>query len=645
MRLKRIKLENIRTFQDAEASDIPDVALFVSPNGAGKSTIFEAVAGVREIVSPYHQPQYPHRAALKDREGRIWPAHLRSPVTIGKSSGSIEIEIEASHEEAAILRERGIQDTVGTARVVLESPNWIVDSQATKVIEELFLFRSPSDGFGYLDYTQAVRAHQNLSTGNVTEAGTEAKVRNTFIDFHRGMGDTSKFSDFKTSVVAAQLNDSTAKRLSGRELDSLAPFRNAFDTFFTPKRFIGAQSTGPGGVVEVLVQTAQGCHDTNNLSDGEKEILQMLAHLYQFSGLANVVLWDTPEANLNARLEARLLDALRLIGPKNQYLLATHGLELIDSAPIDSIFAIRQSPHGAKIERLSEAKVAHKVSIYRELGARVGIQTVSSVVVFLEGTEARSDKTHLDRLLRSSVTSANLVAGGDCDTILGVGTRANQLLEAASVNGDFLAVVDRDYRDEAQLDWLEKNYKGQLFVWHVHELENLFLSPSLVFQVVEHAGLLGELKSPQDVEEALRAAALSIADWIAADWVRWDINHSLARPTGRIEVSDPLSSLRAYALRVTDTWGQVIPDGIEKAYAARQAQVAALMKSKLWIDRLPGKEILEKFLRAVAPGLARQAFLASAVSFMLKADQMHGELVRLREAIESKTKMSIAESG
>jgi hypothetical protein len=107
------------------------------------------------------------------------------------------------------------------------------------------------------------------------------------------------------------------------------------------------------------------------------------------------------------------------------------------------------------------------------MGAQVGLQLVSAVVVFVEGKDASSDKRLLDQLVAPSVPGVNFVAGGSCENIFAAGTRANKLLEEACSNGDFFAVVDRDYRDDDDVTELIRRYQGRLFVWEAHEIENV----------------------------------------------------------------------------------------------------------------------------------------------------------------------------
>lgn len=58
MRIRRLELTNFRTFGHAVFEDIPETVLLVSPNGRGKSSVLEAIAGAKDLVTPYHQDHY-----------------------------------------------------------------------------------------------------------------------------------------------------------------------------------------------------------------------------------------------------------------------------------------------------------------------------------------------------------------------------------------------------------------------------------------------------------------------------------------------------------------------------------------------------------------------------------------------------------
>ena len=115
----------------------------------------------------------------------------------------------------------------------------------------------------------------------------------------------------------------------------------------------------------------------------------ILQDYHRFRHLENIVLWDTPELHLNAALEARLYDAISRIAPKNHYWIATHSLEFINSVPLESIFIIRQAGTSATIERATGEERQTRITMYREMGAQVGLQLVSSVVAFVSPKSLR----------------------------------------------------------------------------------------------------------------------------------------------------------------------------------------------------------------------------------------------------------------
>src|SRR5262249_39644255 len=108
---------------------------------------------------------------------------------------------------------------------------------------------------------------------------------------------------------------------------------------------------------------------------------------------------------------------------------------------------------------------------------------------------------------------------------------------------------------------------------------------------------LTTFKTEQEILGALREAAKELREWIAADWVRWTIHQGLKRPSGQISTTDPLDSLRAYGERVREEAHRVaaVAD-LEERYAKRVAEVERFLGSDKWLQRLPGKQLLQRFL-------------------------------------------------
>lgn len=633
MRIARLELKNFRTFGHVVLDNVPDLALFVSPNGRGKSSILEAIAGAHDLVVPYHQPNYGFQMVWQQRHLPVWPPHLASPVKLGESRAEVHIEVQATGPEVEYLQKLNLPAPTGKAHFVIEDGRHITTQQADETIKRLFQFHSPNDGVGFIDYIRPVRFYLSRKLGDFSSEMSDDRTKQAFAEFHQPYNQHEKFASFKSFVVSSQLNDFSHLQATNERRDSLALFREIFDHFFAPKRFMGYRSPVGGGEAQIVVESPFGNHDTDSLSDGEKEILHTFAHLYRFRQLHNIVLWDTPESHLNAALESRLHYAIKRIAPANQFWIATHSLEFINSVPLDNVFVIRQDRNAAKVERATGNERKTRVFIYQEMGAQVGLQLVSSVVAFVEGKQAQSDKRILDRLVAPSVPGVNFVAGGSCENILSVGTRANKLLDEACTNGDFLAIVDRDYRTDEQVLEIAPKYGGRVFMWGSHEIENLFLDPAVIAPTLSY---LDKLKAGEDeasIREEMKQTASSLREWMAADWIAWEFDRGFQPPARRIAGDDPAGSLKAYAASLRDkVTAATRPENIDQLYSDKLVEVDRLISADQWVQRLPGKQILSKFLERV-PSVSVQDFIAAAVSTILNKSIVVPEVERLKQAL------------
>jgi len=630
VRIKRLELTNFMAFDHVTLDELPDGIVLVSPNGGGKSAILHAIACAEYLAT---KPGGVSRGG--GRRVVPWPEHLPAPVKLGTAAAEVSIVLEASEEETRHLAGERSTAAVGSAHYRIEDGRDIVAHGFEGCAAELLRAHSPYVGLGLVDHIRPIRFHGRQSVGDLSQQLSDQRTTSVWNAFPQGWQQQDKFSQFKSFVAAVELTDGTRRRETGEDHDSLQGLRETFSRFFPPKRLVGAEMS-PGGPVDIVVAGASGRHSTDDLSDGEKELLQVLAHLYRFRELANVVLWDTPELHLNAALEARLYDALQSVAPRNQYWIATHSLEFINTVPLDQIFVIRSQGAAARVERASEPERASRVRIYRELGAQVGLQLVSTVVVFCEGKDAESDKRILERLLRDDLPNATFVASGGCNAIGSAVTRLDRLLEKATTNGDFLAVVDRDFRSEEEALKVETDSNGRLFVWRAHEIENVLLDPRVLYLTLEHHDLCGGLSTPEEVREALRESARSLQEWIAATWVQDDLTEGLVPPVRRIIRDNPRQALMDSVRAATDQVAKV-PQGpaLEQRVDRKVEDIErALKTTDQWLKMLPGKEILAEFLQRHTKGkLTRETYLPSATGIVKGQRLQLDEIERLKETI------------
>jgi hypothetical protein len=269
------------------------------------------------------------------------------------------------------------------------------------------------------------------------------------------------------------------------------------------------------------------------------------------------------------------------------------------------------------------------------MGAQVGLQLVSAVVVFVEGKNVSTDKRILDQLVAPMVPGVNFVAGGSCENLFATGTRANSLLEEACSNGDFFAIVDRDYRSDQEVEELVRRYRGRIFVWGVHEIENLFLEPNIVWQTLQFLGHIDDTHSVEAVGEAIERVAVDLADWIAADWVASELDRAFQPPSRRIASADPKRSLEQYGVSLQEKLSAATSStGLAERYEEKHASINQILTQQQWLKRLPGKQILRRYLMAY-PTVRSDDFVRAAASLVRERGIEVAELTRLRETLQN----------
>lgn len=505
MRIKSLKLHNFRTFRDLELTDLPDFIALVSPNGGGKSTILEAIAGIKDLVIPYNNEQYSLRGELRGSNYPVWPSHLRPPLRFGQKEASISLEVEAGNEELEYLKREKITDPVGRVTCKIENGRFITDLQSNETIRKLFRFHRPTEGVGFVDYIKPVRYFDRQGITDPTQADNDDRLKEEFSAFQRQWQDQTKFGSLKTFIVQCHLEDDQNRRRGKQKSDILTPFIDAFNKFLAPKQFLGFakdQNTGQG---IIAVQTPIGEHDIDLLSDGEKEIMYVLGHLFRFRPLQNVVLWDTPEAHLNSALESKLYSVLNRVAPLNQYWVATHSIELINSVPLSNVFILHHGPDGNTLERPATSDRRHRMEIYRELGAPVATQLLAKRIAFVEGEE---DERILHYFFAAPDPAVRFV---DCRGVRRLKGVIDILIDASG-DDDFCAVCDRDDLTDQEIVTFEAKKPEHIFVWRRREIENYLLDEEAIFNVIDYWKSLRRknveaLKSRGEVAQALRQAA------------------------------------------------------------------------------------------------------------------------------------------
>lgn len=303
MRLNYFRIENFRNLALVECGDVPNLMVICGGNGCGKSAILHAIMAAKEHAAPYGGFQMDPRCVSSDSE-----------------LAKIALKVEFSEVERNWYKEKYNQDCPAEDEIELEIEKG-GRARATKrsqIVRHLLSWysREYQDSPGFFDYIDAHRfvGKRDLSTWDSQSLSDQRSKEDL------GAAGTKKFNrtkEYLASLVMKDAQEMLAAKRENREVspDSLKEIRDFFDNFFKPTRFKDVQiDCAP---FKFIVETPKGEIDIDDLSSGEKEILNTYIHFHQLQPKQAVILFDEVDAHLHPDLERRYLSVFKNGGVTN----------------------------------------------------------------------------------------------------------------------------------------------------------------------------------------------------------------------------------------------------------------------------------------------------------------------------------------
>lgn len=330
MKVTYFKIENFRNITLAECTNPPDFMVICGGNGCGKSALLNALMTAKEHAAPYGGFQADPRIVSADAE-----------------KSTITMHLQFSNNEREWYKVQYDQDCPETDNVIIEikSGGAAKALKRSEVIKRILswysrAFKKSPGFFDYIDSHRITKKKQ-LSTWN-TSGLSDANFKQTL-----GAVGTSKFNltkDYLASLVMRDLQEIQASHRNGetRYPDSLKDIRDFFNDFFASMEFIDVHiDSSP---FKYIIRTTRGDIDIDDLSGGEKEVLNTFIHFHQLHHKDAVILFDEADAHLHPDLERRYLEVLRKLGEGNQLWITTHSPEMMIEAGYESLYTILKSP-------------------------------------------------------------------------------------------------------------------------------------------------------------------------------------------------------------------------------------------------------------------------------------------------------------
>lgn len=488
MRISYFRIENFKSIRLAECSAPPDFLVVCGGNGCGKSALLSALVLAKEVSGGY---------GTGFNFQQAW-------ISADASECRITLTLAFDGADQNFFRNRPINphqppsapftDSSATIHVTARRgapPHEAVSSDCPPAVRELLASYSRSVGApGFFDFIDAHRIYprMQLSTWD-PQASSDMAARGTLIlpgaDSvgppmpHHG----NKFQFTKQYLAAMVIRDLQILQQSQRTgtvtiSDSLAEFRQLFNEFLAPLKFVDVDITVPP--FRYRVSTPRGEIDIDDLSSGEKEVLNVFARFHQLRPERAIIFFDEADAHLHPDLQRRYLEALRRFGEGNQLWLTTHSPEMMFAAGSSHLYTITRVPPnggGNQFLRVTASDQLHD-ALSEVMGTR-GLVSFNQRIVFIEGEDSSADRAIYEALYPPGTCNVSFVPVGNSATARKTAERVNDVLSAAPGFQFFFSIVDGDI-DRSEPDPTNGTRLFRLPVYHV---ENFLLDAQSVFTV------------------------------------------------------------------------------------------------------------------------------------------------------------------
>ena len=442
----------------------------------------------------------------------------------------------------------------------------------------------------------------------------------------------------------------------GPPTDPLAPYEELLDRLFSGYRFAPASEGIPQDLFVRIDDTTT--LPFRDLSSGEKEVFFILASMLRHEVENAIIAVDEPELHLHPELARILVRELQSIKPGNQLWLATHNPEIIDEVGRDNVYYVARDRKSAKAIVVNGKDEPEANRILRDLFGFSGFIGVGRSIVFLEGTDTSADRKVFSLLVSSNAGRVKLVPAGGATTHTRLNAAVLKLMEADIADVNYYLVRDRDYLTDQQIAKYDTHASGRIRVLRRNEIENYLLVPGAITSVMSR---IFNIEMTVDAcQDALRTAAESISGEVVVGLTRAEIEtrwqpeevlphrflHGKPVLGEGADAKANLATLEsALVKRASDLLSglsaSLAESEVRSVIASAVATADRWLNSDEWIDRFPGRRILETFARM--QNLGDPVVLTNSIIREMASNQrfIEGELKKiLSDASKGRPKLS-----
>lgn len=236
----------------------------------------------------------------------------------------------------------------------------------------------------------------------------------------------------------------------------------------------------------------------DQLSDGERQVLALLADIGILAEDNSLILVDEPELNLNSHLACRVWDYIEANLPDAVFVYSTHSLGFAMRRNIDQLLVLQGSKNPAlPVTGFDEIP---NEELRKFLGAVPAILAAPGALI-VEGHEASVDLMFYNWVLNNE--EYVIVPVGSCENV-NAAVKRTGVWKALAPNMNLVGIIDRDYRSDSNIQELES---GSSLVLDFHELESYLCDPKLLSNLTDKLGLIEDVPTENFFFQKIREFA------------------------------------------------------------------------------------------------------------------------------------------
>lgn len=669
MKIETLKISNFRGIREVELRALGSMVIIAGQNGSGKSCIFDGIRLLKSVYGGYQQNEWQqwmgefqiqlsNRSAdfltmFNDRSKELriscefkladeertyisvnaeellreltwrtilpeaydWGGYRMATFASQIRDREPEVRDRVAALKTKLMKELAGSTIHGECFIPVGKTPLITPSVALSVIFSTF---RPRD-IGVIDYHGAQR-HYGREFVQGINLNLDANVQQRG---HSSLyNSAAKYNNVKSEMAASYLRELLAEKagVPNAAMDTLtSTLQELFETFFPDKTFLGPQATAEGSL-SFPVRYGAATHDLDELSAGEKEILYGYLRIRNSAPLHSIILIDEPELHLNPRLIRGLPQFYhKNLGQAlgNQLWLVSHSDALLRQVVgKDTYNVFHMLPCNMISANESQLKpLAANADLERALVDLVGdlaaYRPTGKVVIFEGGGDSDYDQSVTASLFPALQEQANLISGSNKTRVRAL----HETLERAAKRGQlpfqFFAVTDRDSIEESN----DSSSSINTFSWDVYHLENYFVSPRHISQVLGSLAV-GRSLSEEEIADELRQCARETLPQLLRHELGAYANTQLisAINTGTDpSKGDLVMELHNAVERSVERIGRARENPLsESGLRTREYELRSKYETGLadgsWMKIFRGRDILKRFSGKHASGVTYEAF-------------------------------------